>query len=164
METMVAVDNCSLTTPEGCEEADFLRLLFDRYVVPETLEWAVLPIFFALFFVGLGGNGLVAFVVLRNPEMRTVTNVFLLNLALADFLVCSPQAESEMGGDSVFLQVLLLCMPVTILWDITYTWWLGTPLCRLILYINVSSLVRWKYEGYGRFPFRRLPFPHRSSH
>ena len=36
--------------------------------------------------VGLVGNGLVIFVILRYTKMKTVTNMYILNLSIADFL------------------------------------------------------------------------------
>lgn len=40
-----------------------------------------------VFIVGLIGNSFVIAVVFRAPRMRTVTNFFIVNLALADILV-----------------------------------------------------------------------------
>lgn len=40
-----------------------------------------------VFIVGLIGNSFVIAVVLRSPRMRTVTNFFIVNLAVADILV-----------------------------------------------------------------------------
>lgn len=96
--------------------------LLNIYVQPTSLEWCFIPLFGILFVVGLVGNFLVTFVVVRNPTMRTITNVFLVNLAVADFLV------------------ILLCLPFTVLWDITNTWFFGTPLCKLIVYVQVINL------------------------
>ena len=36
--------------------------------------------------IGIGGNWMVVYVTLRNKEMRTVTNLLLLNLAVVDIL------------------------------------------------------------------------------
>ena len=45
------------------------------------------PCFFWITFViGIGGNWMVIYVVLRAKQMRTVTNLYLLNLAVADIL------------------------------------------------------------------------------
>ena len=41
-----------------------------------------------VFVVGVGGNLVVLAVVLGNPHMRTTTNLYLLNLAIADILMC----------------------------------------------------------------------------
>lgn len=43
--------------------------------------------YFIVFIVGLIGNSFVIAVVFRAPRMRTVTNYFIVNLALADILV-----------------------------------------------------------------------------
>ena len=40
-----------------------------------------------VFFLGIIGNSLVVAVVYRNPRMHTVTNYFIVNLAVADMLV-----------------------------------------------------------------------------
>lgn len=50
-----------------------------------------------VFIIGLAGNSLVVLVVCKSPRMRTVTNYFIANLALADILV------------------LVFCLPVTLL-------------------------------------------------
>lgn len=46
-----------------------------------------------IFLVCMVGNGVVCFIVLRSRNMRTVTNLFILNLAVSDLLVgifCMP--------------------------------------------------------------------------
>lgn len=43
--------------------------------------------YFVVFAIGLVGNFLVIAVVFRVPRMRTVTNLFIVNLAIADILV-----------------------------------------------------------------------------
>lgn len=53
-----------------------------------------------IFVFGLIGNSLVIFVVSWRPRMRTVTNIFILNLAVAD------------------LFVILFCVPPTLLANI----------------------------------------------
>ena len=41
-----------------------------------------------VFFLGIVNNSLVVSVIYRNRQMRTVTNYFIANLAIADILVC----------------------------------------------------------------------------
>lgn len=46
-----------------------------------------------IFLVCMLGNGVVCFIVMRSKNMRTVTNLFILNLAISDLLVgifCMP--------------------------------------------------------------------------
>lgn len=59
----------------------------------------------------------------RNRTMRTVTNYFIVNLAVADFLV------------------ILICLPPTVLWDVTETWFMGTLACKIVLYFQVSAFI-----------------------
>lgn len=56
--------------------------------------------YFVVFAIGLVGNCLVVAVVFRAPRMRTVTNLFIVNLAIADILV------------------VVLCIPATLLGNI----------------------------------------------
>ena len=46
-----------------------------------------------IFVVGVGGNLAVLTVVLGNKHMRTNTNLYLLNLAIADIVMCLGNLE-----------------------------------------------------------------------
>uniref|UniRef100_A0A182MET8 G-protein coupled receptors family 1 profile domain-containing protein n=1 Tax=Anopheles culicifacies TaxID=139723 RepID=A0A182MET8_9DIPT len=59
--------------------------LFYRHSYTMTAVYCVA--YFIVFIVGLVGNSFVIAVVFRAPRMRTVTNFFIVNLALADVLV-----------------------------------------------------------------------------
>lgn len=49
----------------------------------------LLCIFYSLIFViGITGNLLVVYVVVRKKSMQSVTNLFIMNLALSDILIC----------------------------------------------------------------------------
>lgn len=91
-----------------------------QHITPKDFEWAFILPYFLTFAVGLVGNGLVCFAVWRNANMRTVTNVFIVNLALGDFMV------------------ILVCLPPTLIQDVTETWFLGTVCCKAVLYLQVS--------------------------
>lgn len=70
------------------------------------------------------GNILVCIAVYANATMRTVTNIFIVNLAIADLLV------------------IILCLPPTVIWDVTETWFLGEAMCKIILYLQVSFIIK----------------------
>jgi hypothetical protein len=53
-----------------------------------------------VFLIGVVGNSFVVAVVARSPRMKTPTNFFIVNLALADLLV------------------LVLCLPTTLITNI----------------------------------------------
>ncbi|XP_039750899.1 orexin receptor type 1-like [Pararge aegeria] len=106
---------CNLTKEE------YVAMLND-YIYPQTYEWVLIGTHTAVFIVGLVGNTLVCVAVYKNHTMRTVTNYFLVNLAMADFMV------------------LLFCLPATVVWDVTETWFLGDVLCKILLYFQSVSV------------------------
>lgn len=59
--------------------------LYFRHSITMTVLLCVA--YLIVFIVGLIGNSFVIAVVFRAPRMRTVTNYFIVNLALADILV-----------------------------------------------------------------------------
>ncbi|XP_057880844.1 neuropeptide FF receptor 2-like [Melospiza georgiana] len=72
------------------------------------------------------GNGGVCFIVLWSRHMRTVTNLFILNLAVSDLLVG------------------LFCMPTTLLDNIIAGWPFGSLVCKMsgmVQGISVSASV-----------------------
>lgn len=75
-----------------------------------------------IFIVGIIGNLLVIIVVIKNSHMRTITNIFIVNLAIGDFLV------------------ILICLPPSVLQDLTKNWWFGESMCRIIPFVQVSLL------------------------
>ncbi|KAK0052134.1 orexin receptor type 2 [Biomphalaria pfeifferi] len=102
------------------EEAYFDSLA--DYIQPKHYEWVFVVVYLITFVVGLVGNALVCFAVCRNPNMRTVTNVFIVNLAVGDFLV------------------ILFCLPPTLLHDVTETWFLGSITCKAVLFLQPTSV------------------------
>ncbi|XP_044293319.1 neuropeptide FF receptor 1-like [Varanus komodoensis] len=59
------------------------------------------------------GNSLVCFVVLKNSQMRTVTNLFILNLAISDLLVG------------------IFCVPTTLVDNLITGWPFGSSICKM---------------------------------
>ena len=55
-------------------------------------------------------------------SMQSVTNIFIVNLAMADMLV------------------MLFCAPPSVIWDVTNTWIFGSLMCRIVIYIQVRLL------------------------
>lgn len=84
-------------------------------------------IYCIIFLVGVTGNCLVLYAVLHNRAMHTVTNYFILNLALSDILLC------------------VLCVPFTPLYTFLQRWIFGEVLCHLVtctqgICIYISSI------------------------
>lgn len=66
-------------------ESAFIPELFYRHSMAMTAVYCVA--YLLVFAVGIVGNFFVIAVVFRSPRMRTVTNFFIVNLAVADILV-----------------------------------------------------------------------------
>nr|XP_022313642.1 orexin receptor type 2-like [Crassostrea virginica]XP_022313643.1 orexin receptor type 2-like [Crassostrea virginica] len=117
--------NSSVTTQ--CEDVfclndDAYLDYLEDYVYPEDWEWGFIVLYAITFVVGLSGNVLVCFAVWRNRSMRTVTNIFIVNLAIAD------------------LTVIIICLPPTLLADVTETWYFGFIMCKVALFLQTTSV------------------------
>ncbi|XP_015598583.1 orexin receptor type 2 isoform X2 [Cephus cinctus] len=102
------------------DEEYFERM--ENYIFPDPYTWVLIAMHSVVFVVGLVGNALVCLAVYRNHSMRTVTNYFIVNLAVADLLV------------------ILICLPPTVVWDVTSTWFLGLQLCKAVPYLQTVSV------------------------
>ena len=58
--------------------------------------------------------------VTTTKSMQSVTNIFIVNLAMADMLV------------------MLFCAPPSVIWDVTNTWIFGSLMCQIVIYIQVT--------------------------
>ena len=106
--------------PESCDSLENTVQCIRDFIFPTPLEWLFICLHVVLFMVGVLGNLLVCFVVLRSKHMQTVTNLFIVNLA---------------GADAV---LLILCSPPTVLQSVTETWWLGGVMCKIVIFFQVS--------------------------
>lgn len=86
--------------------------------IDEEVVSTVVPIFFGLIGItGLIGNALVVLVVISNPQMRSTTNVLIINLSLADLLF------------------VIFCVPFTATDYILAEWPFGDPWCKIVQYL-----------------------------
>ncbi|XP_048343137.1 neuropeptide Y receptor type 2-like [Sphaerodactylus townsendi] len=72
--------------------------------------------------LGFIGNSLVIYMIVRYKTMRTVTNFFIANLALADLMVDT------------------LCLPFTLAYTLLDEWKFGAALCHLVSYAQALSV------------------------
>ncbi|KAM3937900.1 neuropeptide Y receptor type 2 [Leptodactylus fuscus] len=70
----------------------------------------------SIILLGVIGNTLVIYVVIKFKTMRTVTNYFIVNLAVSDLMVNT------------------LCLPFTLVYTLLDEWKFGTVLCHLLTY------------------------------
>lgn len=71
--------------------------------------------------VGLCGNSMVIYVILRYAKMKTATNIYILNLAIAD-------------------ELLMLSVPFLVTSTLLRHWPFGALLCRLVLSVDAVNM------------------------
>ncbi|XP_061440684.1 cholecystokinin receptor type A [Rhineura floridana] len=91
-----------------------------------------------IFLLSVLGNTLVIIVLIRNKRMRTVTNIFLLSLAISDLMLC------------------FFCMPFTLIPNLLEDFIFGSTVCKITSYfmgvsvsVSTFSLVAISLERYG---------------
>lgn len=102
------------------ESFDYGRHDYSDAVAMENILSVVVPILFGVIVVvGLFGNALVVIVVTCNPQMRSTTNLLIINLAMADLLF------------------IVFCVPFTA-WDYALPYWpFGDAWCRVVQYLVI---------------------------
>lgn len=71
-----------------------------------------------IFMLAVIGNALVILTLVKNQRMRTITNVFLLNLAISDLLLG------------------VLCMPFTLVGTLLRDFIFGEVICKFLPYLQ----------------------------
>lgn len=97
------------------------------YLHQPTVAAIFIVSYLLIFLVCMVGNGVVCFIVLRSKNMRTVTNLFILNLAISDLLVG------------------IFCMPTTLLDNIITGQFSGREVgisCDSELYVNACLNIK----------------------
>ncbi|XP_064474656.1 neuropeptide receptor 15-like [Ornithodoros turicata] len=80
-------------------------------------------LFFTIGSIGVIGNAFVIWAVIASKNMRSsVTNMFLLNLAVSDLII------------------MLACVPDIVQFILNHGWQLGLPLCRILRFTEVFAL------------------------
>ncbi|XP_070198607.1 cholecystokinin receptor-like [Littorina saxatilis] len=106
----------NLTSPWGTNGS------FPKYTVPRISAEIQIVLYALIFLLAFVGNLLVIVTLFQNKRMRTVTNVFLLNLALSDMLLA------------------VFCMPFTLVPVLLRNFIFGAAMCVLIRYLQAVSV------------------------
>ncbi|XP_008587588.1 PREDICTED: neuropeptides B/W receptor type 1, partial [Galeopterus variegatus] len=109
--TLGCVNASCLGRALGCPNASSPEPL------PSLLAVAVPVVYAVICAVGLVGNSAVLYVLLRTPRMKTVTNLFILNLAIAD-------------------ELFTLVLPINIADFLLRRWPFGELMCKVIVTID----------------------------
>ncbi|XDV54893.1 hypothetical protein PO909_023087 [Leuciscus waleckii] len=116
------------STTEG-----FILSPYFQHSLPTATLFTLAYLF--IFLLCLMGNGLVCAIVLRNRHMRTVTNIFILNLAVSDLLIG------------------IFCIPTTLVDNLITGWPFSNTICKL------SGLVQGTSVCASVFTFRCIVYP-----
>ncbi|XP_064457153.1 RYamide receptor-like [Ornithodoros turicata] len=91
--------------------------------VPEGIQALMYIMYIAVSVAAIGGNGVVCYIVLAYQRMRTVTNLFIMNLAIGDILMAS------------------LCIPFTFVSNLLLGYWpFGGVMCVLVTYAQCVTV------------------------
>ena len=91
--------------------------------VPLSIEILMYIMYTSVIIAALGGNGVVCFLILAYQKMRTVTNFFILNLAIGDILMAC------------------LCVPFTFVSNLLLqSWPFGSVMCIVVSYSQAVSV------------------------
>ncbi|XP_016971787.1 allatostatin-A receptor [Drosophila rhopaloa] len=91
-------------------------------VALERIVSTIVPVFFGIIgFAGLLGNGLVILVVVANQQMRSTTNLLIINLAVSDILF------------------VIFCVPFTATDYVLPEWPFGNVWCKFVQYMIVVT-------------------------
>ncbi|CAH0725248.1 unnamed protein product, partial [Brenthis ino] len=87
-------------------------------------QFCVYLMYCTVFVIALIGNGLVCFVVQSSPRMKTVTNYFIMNLAIGDILMT------------------LFCVPFSFVSTLVLRYWpFGIVMCKIVNYSQAVSVL-----------------------
>ncbi|CAH1791431.1 unnamed protein product [Owenia fusiformis] len=78
------------------------------------LRGFIIFLYVAVIVLGVLGNSIVVIIVIRNPQMRNVTNIFITNLAISDIALC------------------IFNLPFQLHYQLMDTWIFGETMCRVI--------------------------------
>lgn len=107
----------------GCITSEMCKnYIENEYIFPNFVEWIYIGLYIILFCCGIVGNTLVCYVIYTCHHMQTFVNIFIFNLAVADFLV------------------ILVCLPPTMMADVTETWYLGETMCKIVPFLQTTSV------------------------
>lgn len=102
--------NCTNITNNKLIENNFLKNTVTRTIF--------LCLYLVIFVLGFFGNSVVCHVVFKKKMMRTITNLFIANLAISDILLC------------------IFCVTLTPIYTINGEWTFGEILCHSTAFLQ----------------------------
>lgn len=119
-------DTDAKTLNELLDRANFNFSSCDKDELDDStyFQTTVYIMYISIFIFALFGNGVVCYIVYSSPRMRTVTNYFIVNLAVGDILMS------------------LFCVPFSFFPTLLLQYWpFGSVLCHLVNYSQAISVL-----------------------
>ncbi|XP_027416777.1 kappa-type opioid receptor isoform X3 [Bos indicus x Bos taurus] len=107
--------------PDGNGSAGSEDVLLEPAHISPVILVIITAVYSVVFVVGLVGNSLVMFVIIRYTKMKTATNIYIFNLALADALVTTTMPFQS----TVYLM---------------NSWPFGDVLCKVVISIDYYNM------------------------
>ncbi|KAJ0178895.1 hypothetical protein K1T71_005670 [Dendrolimus kikuchii] len=96
----------------------------ENFLTSPMFQTCVYIMYCTVFIIALLGNGLVCYVVQTSPRMKTVTNYFIVNLAVGDILMT------------------LFCVPFSFVSMLILRYWpFGMVMCKIVNYSQAVSVL-----------------------
>uniref|UniRef100_A0A8R1HL72 G_PROTEIN_RECEP_F1_2 domain-containing protein n=1 Tax=Caenorhabditis japonica TaxID=281687 RepID=A0A8R1HL72_CAEJA len=83
-----------------------------------TENYTIAVTFFIIFLLSVIGNSLVLIVIIKQRAMRSITNIYLMNLAASDMMLS------------------VVCMPPTLVSMVMNCWMFGNYMCKILAYLQ----------------------------
>ncbi|XP_056096729.1 neuropeptide FF receptor 1 like 3 [Rhinichthys klamathensis goyatoka] len=119
LSDLVSCPNLTNSTNSSTAEG-FILSPYYQHSLPTATLFTLAYLF--IFLLCLMGNGLVCAIVLRTRRMRTVTNIFILNLAVSDLLIG------------------IFCIPTTLVDNLITGWPFSNTICKLSGLVQGTSV------------------------
>ena len=117
--------NFTVFSPYLTDSANVTARPRPPFIQPLLMRGEVrIPLYSMIFLLSVVGNTLVIVTLAQNKRMRTVTNVFLLNLSISDLLLA------------------VFCMPFTLIPTLLQNFIFGKTMCVMIRYLQGKCHVR----------------------
>ncbi|XP_043525960.1 RYamide receptor-like [Frieseomelitta varia] len=120
LERLQEFEVWNLTNPKDCDYFAESQSVFST----KWFRGIICFLYSIIFVIALTGNGLVCYVVHSSPRMKTVTNLFIVNLAVGDILMA------------------LFCVPTSSISTLILQYWpFGPELCPTVIYLQAVSVL-----------------------
>lgn len=93
-----------------------VKMFFFLFKMADINQTVRIILYCVIFLLSVLGNSLIITVLVRNRRMRTVTNLFLLSLAVSDLMLC------------------VFCMPFTLIPNLMKNFVFGSGICKVATY------------------------------